>query len=177
MSSTKSEFERLPRIYEPQVYILELYPNARDFTFCGKVTICMALTQPTNSIVLNAKKIEIVSARVSNSALKSELIAPTKSIVYDEKQEKVTINFDSKLEKGDADLCLEYKGILADDMHGFYRSTYRDSSGEERVILSTQFEPCGGKAFLLRGLDAWTVVLPLELSSSSLPRISQWRYL
>nr|CDS24674.1 puromycin sensitive aminopeptidase [Echinococcus granulosus] len=140
MSSTKSEFERLPRIYEPQVYILELYPNARDFTFCGKVTICMALTQPTNSIVLNAKKIEIVSARVSNSALKSELIAPTKSIVYDEKQEKVTINFDSKLEKGDADLCLEYKGILADDMHGFYRSTYRDSSGEERVILSTQFE-------------------------------------
>ncbi|CDS43300.1 puromycin sensitive aminopeptidase [Echinococcus multilocularis] len=140
MSSTNSEFERLPRIYEPQVYILELYPNARDFTFCGKVTICMALTQPTNSIVLNAKKIEIVSARVSNSALKSELIAPTKSIVYDEKQEKVTINFDSKLEKGDVALCLEYKGILADDMHGFYRSTYRDSSGEERVILSTQFE-------------------------------------
>lgn len=25
-------------------------------------------------------------------------------------------------------------------MHGFYRSTYRDSNDEERIILSTQFE-------------------------------------
>ncbi|VDK23222.1 unnamed protein product [Taenia asiatica] len=140
MSSANCEFERLPRIYEPKVYILELYPNAKDFTFHGKVTICMSLTLPTNSVVLNAKKIEIISAKIRHSASKSELIAPTDSIVYDEKQEKVTVNFDSQLEAGDADLCLEYKGVIADDMHGFYRSTYRDSDGEERIILSTQFE-------------------------------------
>ncbi|KAL5105863.1 Puromycin-sensitive aminopeptidase [Taenia crassiceps] len=140
MSSANCEFERLPRIYEPKVYILELYPNAKDFIFHGKVTISMSLTLPTNSIILNAKKLDILSAKVRHSALKSELIAPTKSIVYDEKQERVTINFDSKLGVGDADLCLEYKGVIADDMHGFYRSTYRDVSGEERIILSTQFE-------------------------------------
>ncbi|KAL5968419.1 Puromycin-sensitive aminopeptidase [Taenia solium] len=140
MSSANCEFERLPRIYEPKVYILELYPNAKDSTFYGKVTICMSLTLPTNSIVLNAKKIEIISAKIRHSASKSELIAPTDSIVYDEKQEKVTVNFDSELEAGDADLCLEYKGVIADDMHGFYRSTYRDLDGEELIILSTQFE-------------------------------------
>lgn len=74
MSSANCEFERLPRIYEPKVYILELYPNANDFTFHGKVTICMSLTIPTNSITLNAKKIEILSAKIGHSALKSELI-------------------------------------------------------------------------------------------------------
>ncbi|VDM33125.1 unnamed protein product [Hydatigera taeniaeformis] len=140
MSSKGNTFERLPRIYEPKVYVLELYPNAKDFTFHGRVTICMFLTQPTSSIILNAKKINVISAKARHSALQSELTVPMKSIMYDEKQEKVAIHFDSELAEGDIDLCLVYKGVLADDMHGFYRSTYKDSNGEEHIILSTQFE-------------------------------------
>lgn len=67
MSSAKSDFERLPKIYVPKVYTLELYPNAEESKFQGLVTISMALLESTNQIILNAKAIEVISAKVKNS--------------------------------------------------------------------------------------------------------------
>ena len=31
-------------------------------------------------------------------------------------------------------------GILNDKLHGFYRSTYQDPSGRDRILACTQFE-------------------------------------
>ncbi|KAM7534077.1 hypothetical protein Aperf_G00000104900 [Anoplocephala perfoliata] len=42
--------------------------------------------------------------------------------------------------EGEVDLALHYKGILADDMLGFYRSICRNEDGKEGIILSTHFE-------------------------------------
>lgn len=74
MSSTKSDFERLPKIYVPNIYTLELYPNAKDFSFQGKVTINMTLLESTKSIVLNAKRIEIIDAKVATKSFNSEFV-------------------------------------------------------------------------------------------------------
>lgn len=41
---------------------------------------------------------------------------------------------------GEGKLDLAFKGMLADDMQGIYRSTYKDASGKESNIMSTQFE-------------------------------------
>ena len=37
-------------------------------------------------------------------------------------------------------LHLTFTGILNDKLHGFYRSTFKDEDGNERVIATTQFE-------------------------------------
>nr|CDS27790.1 puromycin sensitive aminopeptidase [Hymenolepis microstoma] len=138
MSSCKSGFERLPKFYIPKVYTLELFPNAKESTFQGLVTISLSLSECTKQIILNAKKLEVISAKVKTPHF--ELAASEKAIVYDDVQEKLTITFDATISKGEIDLTLKYKGILADDMHGFYRSTTKNEDGKESIILSTQFE-------------------------------------
>ncbi|VDO00753.1 unnamed protein product [Rodentolepis nana] len=138
MSSCKSCFERLPNFYTPKVYTLELYPNAKESTFQGLVTISMTLSECTKQFILNAKKLEVVNAKIKTSDF--ELAASEKAIEYDDEQEKLTINFDATISKGEIDLTLKYKGIMADDMHGFYRSTTKNDDGKESIILATQFE-------------------------------------
>ncbi|VDD81793.1 unnamed protein product [Mesocestoides corti] len=141
MAAPDLHFERLPTTYEVKEYKLDFLPNATDFTFHGNATISMHLAQSTNQFILNAKKLEILSAKIRHSTAKSDNTASSKSIEYDEKQERVTINFGSLLPEGDAELCLDYKGILDDNMQGFYRSAYNDEGGKKRIVLATQFEP------------------------------------
>ena len=68
MFANKSDFERLPTIYDPQIYTLVLYPNAIDFKFHGKVKIQMLLKEPTSNFVLNCKKIEVLCASAQYGA-------------------------------------------------------------------------------------------------------------
>ena len=60
-------------------------------------------------------------------------------MVYDETHDRVTIDFGTTFDKGEVDLCIDFKGILADNMVGFYRSTHKCGDKEE-IILATQFE-------------------------------------
>ena len=53
--------------------------------------------------------------------------------------------FDRELPAGPAIVEIAFDGILNDQLHGFYRSTYTDSSGLDHVLATTQF---GGPARL-----------------------------
>jgi puromycin-sensitive aminopeptidase len=60
--------------------------------------------------------------------------------VTDEKSSTATFSFGSSLPRGKGRLCIAYTGELNNQMCGFYRSTYTNVHGEEKLMASTQFE-------------------------------------
>ena len=59
---------------------------------------------------------------------------------YDETYETATFTFDANLPEGPATLELAFTGLLNDQLHGFYRSTFTDANGATHLIATTQFE-------------------------------------
>ena len=60
----------LPAGIEPQSYKLKLFPDLERFTFKGEVEITVQVTQPTATIKLHAKELQIKDASVGSIALK-----------------------------------------------------------------------------------------------------------
>ena len=131
------ESYRLPRHARPRHYELELAPYLDEARFDGRVAITVDVEQATAVLVLNAAEIEVVSARLRTPA--GEVLEPTVST--DEADQKLSLGFPAELPAGAGyRLELDYRGILNDQLRGFYRSTFRDAEGHDHVIASTQFE-------------------------------------
>ena len=62
------------------------------------------------------------------------------SISFDEDLERATFAFPVVLQPGPAKLSCSFTGTLNDKLRGFYRSTWTDEEGNEKVIATTQFE-------------------------------------
>lgn len=62
------------------------------------------------------------------------------STVTDDKSSTATFSFGSSLPRGKGRLSIAYTGELNNQMCGFYRSTYTNVHGEEKLMASTQFE-------------------------------------
>jgi puromycin-sensitive aminopeptidase len=129
---------RLPTTVLPHHYRLTLVPDLIAATFTGDVEIDLSVEGTTSSIVLNAAEIEIASATLRSSDRTSER-APT-SVTLDAEEERAVLEFDGPLAAGPATLHLTFTGILNDKLRGFYRSTFTDQSGVERVLATTQME-------------------------------------
>ncbi len=97
--------------------------------------IDVEITEQTTQVVLNAIDLEIERASISIGD--SEQLA---SISLDEDAERATLTVDEELPVGPARIVIRFKGILNDDLRGFYRSVYKTEDGEEKVIATTQFE-------------------------------------
>jgi puromycin-sensitive aminopeptidase len=128
---------RLPTTVLPRHYRLTLAPDLEAATFSGDVDIELSVESATSSIVLNAAELEIASAILSPGGGADRAAA---SITVDEDEERAVLEFDGPLATGPATLHLAFTGILNDKLHGFYRSTFTDQSGVERVIATTQME-------------------------------------
>lgn len=128
---------RLPRTVVPLQYELTLAPDLEAALFTGHETVAVQVLEPTSEITLNAIELRISSASmVASDGLTFEPV----SIDYHEIGERVTFRFRDELPRGPAQLHIGFSGILNDALHGFYRSTYKDDDGNQRVIATTQFE-------------------------------------
>ena len=137
-SDTESAAYRLPTSVLPRHYRLTLAPDLVAATFSGDVEIDLSVEEATSSIVLNAAELDLTSAtlRPGDGAGARTPV----SIQLDDNEERAVLEFDGPLAAGPATLHLEFTGILNDKLHGFYRSTFTDQSGVERVIATTQME-------------------------------------
>ncbi|CAG8584761.1 4647_t:CDS:10 [Funneliformis caledonium] len=62
-------------------------------------------------------------------------------IGYNAQEETVTLTFPQEFPSGTTvSLYIEFTGILNDKMVGFYRSSYKDKSGNTKYMATTQFE-------------------------------------
>ena len=144
-------------------------PDFEAFTFTGSERITVEVLEPVDEIVLNSVEIEFSSAVVEAGG--SEHRA---SVSFDEEMQRATLSFDEKLPAGPATLNIEFTGILNDQLHGFYRSTFTDVDGDEQVIATTQFEatdarrafPCWDEPDF-KAVFAITLVVPEDLFAVS----------
>ncbi len=127
---------RLPRSAIPRRYDLRMAPDLDQCTFEGSVDIQLEVGESVSELVLNAVDLEI-----SRATLVSEdgtRLAGT--VHYQTDLQRAVVTLDKPCPKGAAVLHMEFTGILNDQLHGFYRSTFVDVDGAEQVIATTQFE-------------------------------------
>ena len=168
---------RLPRTAIPSSYVLTLEPDLSAATFAGEVAVTLDIVEPTNQLVLNAVDLEIAVAElVGGDGSPSDA-----AVTLDPERERATLTFDHELAPGEYRLHLAFTGTLNDQLRGFYRSTYRDGAGAERVIATTQFEatdarrafPCWDEPDLKATFEVTVVVAEGLTAVSNSPVVAE----
>ena len=135
--STEADY-RLPRTVIPSRYELTLAPDLERATFAGHQVVDVEVMEPVREIVLNAADLVIADVEMVQVDGVERVVAA--DVEYDATRERATFHFDATLNPGRWQLLTSFRGILNDNLRGFYRSTYKDESGVEHVIATTQFE-------------------------------------
>ncbi|MCC7106507.1 MAG: M1 family metallopeptidase, partial [Chloroflexi bacterium] len=94
------------------------------------------MAEPVTEVVLNATELEIHDAALVDAT--GDRVPA--SVTYDEASERALLALEHAVQPGPATLELRFTGTLNDKLSGFYRSTYRDAAGQEKVLACTQFE-------------------------------------
>ena len=157
---------RLPRAVVPRRYELWLEPDLGAFAFAGRVGVDVEVVEPVGEIVLNAAELEIAGGDLNGVALAG--------VDYDAEHERAVLRLGETAQPGAARLSLSFTGTLNDQLRGFYRSTFTDDDGNERVIATTQFEstnarrafPCWDEPDLKAVFEV-TLVVPNDLMGVS----------
>ena len=131
-----SNEHRLPRTAIPSRYDIRLAPDLESFTFEGRVKIALDVPTETDRLVLNAIELTIHEATI----IADDGSRRTASVTHDHQAQRIALRFDRPLPAGSYSLRIRFAGILNDQLHGFYRSTFTDTEGSERVVALTQFE-------------------------------------
>ena len=134
LADTSQDY-RLPKSVTPKRYDIRLTPDLKAFTFQGEVNIAVVVNEATDDVVLNALELEIdkvTAGRGGKSVAAKAELEPAK--------ERAHLRFAEKLSPGEWTLKIEFRGILNDKLHGFYRSQYQDAAGKTHVAATTQFE-------------------------------------
>ena len=162
---------RLSNNIRPTHYAITMTPNLEDFTFTGKSSINLTIDKATSRISFNAVDLSVTSADLKTDT--SESLGPC-DVETDNDSEIVTIVFESPIKVGSYLLALEFKGALNDQLRGFYKSQYEDTTGKTQYIAATQFEstdarrafPCWDEPAMKATFDL-TLVIPRELTGIS----------
>ncbi len=162
---------RLPAHASPERYRIMIHPDLKHFTFSGEEVIFLRLASESKIIELHSKELKISSVMLSRADNK-EKIKP-KKIVFDVNREIVRFEFSAPLKRGKYELALKFSGLLADKLHGFYRSTY-EHNGKTEYLATTQFEsifareafPCFDEPAHKAVFDV-TLIVPKGLSAIS----------
>jgi aminopeptidase N len=123
--------QRLPEIAAPDHYKLTFSPDFAKNDFAGDETIEVRVLKPTSQIVLNAVDIDFqaVSIASGGSTQKAE-------VTLDKDKQTATLTVDHPISPGPATIQTRYRGILNDQLRGFYLG--KDSEGQK--YAATQFE-------------------------------------
>uniref|UniRef100_A0A667XWA7 Aminopeptidase n=1 Tax=Myripristis murdjan TaxID=586833 RepID=A0A667XWA7_9TELE len=137
---------RLPRYIIPLHYHLHLHPNLTTLSFSGSVRIQIHVENNTNWVVLHSKGLQISKATVLDenlAHLSDQVVLP---VLHNPSHEQAAIFSPRVLSRGHKYfLYIEFGAELGDGFYGFYKSTYRMSTGETRTLASTHFEPTSAR--------------------------------
>ncbi len=160
---------RLPDDVVPHRYDLVLEPDLQQASFDGTVTISVQVQRATDQVVLHALDLEIDGATVRVGDQEH-----TATVGLDAEHEMATLSLPSVLPVGPAELRLSFRGVLNDQLLGFYRSTFTSvdpATGDatESTLAVTQFEstharrafPCFDEP-AFKAVFAVTLVVPRD---------------
>jgi puromycin-sensitive aminopeptidase len=133
MSETVTD--RLPGTVRPRRYQITLRPDLDAATFAGSVRIESEVREATDQVVLHAADLEIGRAVIDQDGRSVDA-----EVDLDAERERLSLHPDAPLVPGSATITIEFTGVLNDQLRGFYRSTFVDEGGVDRVLATTQFE-------------------------------------
>lgn len=128
----------------PETYDIHLSVNLNSFEVSGSVSISCSIQSTVSYIALHAVDMTVtdhVLHRDNGKILNhNKVLFPDNGFFI--------FNLTEPLEPGPIVAVLEFNYALRDDLSGLYRSSYRDASGKDQYLASTQFEPTNArKAF------------------------------
>lgn len=136
---------RLPRYIIPVHYHVLVHPNLTSGSFTGSVQIEIDVQNNTNWAVLHSKGLQITKATVLGQNL-THLSDQALPVLYNPIHEQLGIFSQRVLSTGHKYfLHIEFIAELSEGFYGFYKSTYKTSSGETRTLASTHFEPTSAR--------------------------------
>jgi puromycin-sensitive aminopeptidase len=161
---------RLPRTVLPRRYRLELEPDLDGASFLGTVSIDVVATDSVESVVLNADELEIHEVTVGSRPASFHLEPATERLIIE-----------APLDEGNGTIDIRFTGTLNDKLRGWYRSTYRDEAGNERVIATSQMQatdcrrafPCFDEPDFKAIFDVTLIVDPELLAVSNGAELSR----
>ena len=161
---------RLPRTVIPGRYRLSLEPDLEQAVFAGTVSIDVTAADGADSVQLNADELEIKQVRIAGHDVGFRLDPATERLVID-----------APLDTGDATIDIAFTGTLNDKLRGWYRSTFHDEHGVERVIATTQMQatdcrrafPCFDEPDFKAVFDITLVIEPGLLAVSNGPEVNR----
>ncbi len=120
--------------FKPLNYNLILTPDFKKFTFQGEEIITFEIREHHHELQLDCADIMVETCKLIGKR------RTVKSFRTDVTKETLHIEFADQLSPGKHQLKITYRGILNDQLKGFYRSKYV-YRGKEEYVLTTQFEP------------------------------------
>ena len=117
LASVPALAQRLPDNVVPSHYDIAVTPNLEAANFTGTERIAVTLQKPASTIVLNSAEIEFgkVTIKAGGSVQQAR-------VTLDATKEQATFSFDRPLAAGAAEIELQYRGILNDQLRGLYLS-------------------------------------------------------
>ena len=127
---------RLPTNVVPERYEIKLAPDLSAAKFTGEERIVVQVLEPVQQVVVNAAELDFQAVSIKGPGGK----LTSANVSVDSENEQATFDFPDSLSPGRWELLISFSGVLNDKLHGFYRSTYKDVSGRDKTLASTQFE-------------------------------------
>eukprot|EP00531_Pseudo-nitzschia_arenysensis_P006209 CAMPEP_0116127934 /NCGR_PEP_ID=MMETSP0329-20121206/7097_1 /TAXON_ID=697910 /ORGANISM="Pseudo-nitzschia arenysensis, Strain B593" /LENGTH=888 /DNA_ID=CAMNT_0003622051 /DNA_START=101 /DNA_END=2767 /DNA_ORIENTATION=+ len=144
MTDKKAGRILLPSYVQPEKYDLKVVPDMKAYTFDGIVSITMKTgdsfsEEESKMITLHSKELMYRSAEfVTEDGGKT---VKADEIRVNMKSTTATFIFSESIPKSSSIvLKIDFVGCLNNQMAGFYRSHYKDSNGNDKIVASTQFE-------------------------------------
>ncbi|XP_027211488.2 aminopeptidase N [Penaeus vannamei] len=133
---------RLPRSLKPMRYLVKLQPLINgNFSILGYVEVEMEVLEPTSNITLHIADIITYNDTVKLKGMGNASAPGIKMHEYDNYREFYIAHLDKELQQGEKYvLSMEFLGYLNDQLRGFYRSSYKDEDGKEKMLAVTQFQ-------------------------------------
>ncbi len=134
------DVKRLFAGFQPHQYVLALDIDPEAMRFKGKVTIVgQKAGRPTQRLTLHQKDLQITAAQIIKHDKKGDHPIVVTRINTHKSYDEVRLHTDQQLYPGHYTVHLVFSGIISDNMHGIYASSY-EHDGQKRKLISTQFE-------------------------------------
>ncbi|XP_064882937.1 endoplasmic reticulum aminopeptidase 1b [Oncorhynchus nerka] len=137
---------RLPETVSPIHYDLLVHPNLTSLDFTGAVQIQLQVFEDTSTIILHSKELQIAKAELLAPEGPGSLPVPLQVLEYPAFHQLALMSDVLLVRGGTYKVRLEFSANLSDSFHGFYKSSYRTTTGEVRFMASTQFEATSARA-------------------------------
>ncbi len=135
--SSPSAAYRLPYAVRPDRYDLRLDPDLLGGTFDGELRITAEALDTVSRVELHAAELDVTTAVVRGASGEPA----DARIEVDSERERLILRLPAPLPAGPLTIDLVFSGVLNDQLHGFYRSTFTaDDDGTTHTIATTQFE-------------------------------------